>query len=154
MCPYRVFCAKLRGVGIVLLVRKAAPGSSRELLAVLLVCSVLLCHGALGVLHQTPFWPSGSSLPHHAAFANDAGVGVTHGQPQEDQQGGLLADSMNYAALVFTSLLLGGTLALLLRGFLNWNRIAAPRSSGLDLTIPVSYLVPGPKITFLGVFRL
>lgn len=62
--------------------------------------------------------------------------------------------SLNYAAAVFTFLLFGTTLILLLRDGLSWSGIAGHRIFGYVFAPPVLPTVREPTVPLLQVFRL
>ena len=116
-----------------------------RLVAALLAVALLLCHGALGALHQASSWPVEHATGHHAPptapmdhHAEHHGVPVAHA---------------DYAAALFV-VLLGAALALLARRFLAWGLAAAPRLFG---RVSLSFFLRpprGPTLPLLQVFRL
>lgn len=139
-----------------LFIREDAPGWSRgELLSAVLVVALLICHGALGALHQVswPATPPGGM--HHATAAQDAAAalqGHTSGHPP-DRRAGHPVGSSDYAAALFSVLLLGTILALLLR-VTPW-RESSSGAGGVGLARPPAGLPPprGPTAPLLQVFR-
>lgn len=131
------------------------PGSlRRRLLSVLMVVALLLCHGALGALHQVS-WPAAPEGAHHATVAGDAaaasqGHAVEH--PWEHRAGHPTGPS-DYAAALFSVLLLGTVLALLLGAASPWGSAAGPDNIGLTPS-PAGLPPPrGPTVPLLQVFR-
>ena len=98
-------------------------GSKGRHLALLLVGTLLLCHGVLGVLHlcSTPIAPM-QQTHEHPSFADVTAVG--HDHPVCHLTGA------EYFVVLFTALL-GLVLGLLLKGARLWDRVASFRSSKL-----------------------
>lgn len=122
------------------------------LLPVLLIAAVLLCHGALGSMHQVSCDPCESmGVPgvHHGSAAETGGT--ESGQAGDGHAGGLAG--IAYAAVVtalFGAALLG--LIGIVRGRLD---AYIPRTSGRQLFPTVFHHRPrGPTLPSLQVFRL
>ena len=139
-----------------------AAGRDR-LVAALLALALILCHGALGAMHQVSSWTVEDEGGHHAATTvSSAGVGHTahHGATagpsvvvgHAGHHGGPVAHA-DYAAALFV-VLLGAALALFPGRFATLNLAASRRVFGR--VSPHSSLRPprGPTLPLLQVFRL
>jgi hypothetical protein len=122
-------------------------GSRGRLLALLLVGTLLLCHGAFGVLHLCSTHAAPTHQTHeHPSFADETVVGHEH--PLCHLTGG------EYFAVLFTAFL-GLVLGLLLKGARWWGRVTSFRLSEPYLPPLVSHPPRGPtKPPVLQVFRL
>ena len=122
-----------------------ATGGRGRVVAALLVVALLLCHGALGALHQASSWTvEHDASGHHAPAAPPAST--------DHHAAGAVAHA-DYAAVLFV-VLIGAALALL------WGRLQArgaaasphaPRRVFLRLALPPPRC-PTPPL--LQVFRL
>jgi hypothetical protein len=127
--------------------RWCAGATDVKALAVLLVVSLLFCHGLLGPVHQlsAPVEPHGEPLA--------AGAAAGSAEPHSGGHGELHLGSAEYAAALMM-ILLGTVLGLLLRGTRLWHGSAALRLP----RIVVSPLIPRyprqPSAPALQVFRL
>jgi hypothetical protein len=122
-------------------------GSIGRQLALLLVATLLLCHGVFGVLHlcSTPTAPT-HQTHEHPSFADETVAG--HDHPVCHLTGA------EYFVVFFTAFL-GLVLGLLLKGARLWDRIASFGPSKPYLPPLVSHPPRGPtKLPFLQVFRL
>ena len=124
-------------------------------MALLLVGTLLLCHGVFGAMHLCSYSHASASHvhEHHSPPADagdpaDAGAGV-----QEEHAVCHLMDVAHYFA-VFLAAFLGLVLALLLKGARLWGRVTAPFVFGLRLRPPVFHPPRGPTLPVLQVFRL
>ncbi len=135
-----------------LIARPFRQGASRlfgeRFLTALLVVALLLCHGALGGLHQVSAKPAVPEQAHHVS-ADEAM------SPQEHQgghQGSHPLSSSDYAAALSVVLLLGAVLVLVLSGGLT----RRPELRILERVLPPPGFRPirGPTAPLLQVFRL
>jgi hypothetical protein len=116
------------------------PRSTRErLLTLLLVGSLLLCHGAFGSLHQLK-GPMLSNHPEHSSHHEERGPADGHPVGEHD-----------YAAALFALLL--GMVYALLRGE-GRDVFPAPRRTGSLPTTRVLHLPRGPGPPLSQVYRL
>ena len=122
-------------------------GPRGRALALLLVATLLLCHGVFGVLHLCSTPTASTHQTHeHPSFSGETGVGHEH--PSCHLTGA------EYVAVLLTALL-GLILGLLLKGARTWSRISAPRPFEPYLPPLVSHPLRGPtKPPVLQVFRL
>ena len=122
-------------------------GSIGRQLALLLVATLLLCHGVFGALHlcSTPTAPT-HQTHEHPSFADETVAG--HDHPVCHLTGA------EYFVVFFTAFL-GLVLGLLLKGARLWDRIASFGPSKPYLPPLVSHPPRGPtKLPVLQVFRL
>gem|GEM_PF-1971165 len=122
-------------------------GSIGRQLALLLVATLLLCHGVFGVLHlcSTPTAPT-HQTHEHPSFADETAAG--HDHPVCHLTGA------EYFVVFFTAFL-GLVLGLLLKGARLWGRIASFGPSKPYLPLLISHPPRGPtKLPVLQVFRL
>jgi hypothetical protein len=121
--------------------------SRGRLLALLLVGTLLLCHGVFGVLHLCSAHAVPTHQTHeHLSFADEMVVGHEH--PSCHLTGA------EYFAVLLTTFL-GLALGLLLKGVRMWGRISAFRVSQCCLPPLVSHPPRGPTtLPVLQVFRL
>jgi len=122
-------------------------GSIGRQLALLLVATLLLCHGVFGVLHlcSTPTAPT-HQTHEHPSFADETVAG--HDHPVCHLTGA------EYFVVFFTAFL-GLVLGLLLKGARLWGRIASFGPSKPYLPPLISHPPRGPtKLPVLQVFRL
>ena len=121
-------------------------GSKGRQLALLLVGTMLLCHGVLGVLHLCSTPTATTHQTHeHPSFADETVAGHEH--PVCHLTGA------EYFVVFFTAFL-GLVLGLLLKGARLWGRVAF-RPSRLYLQPLVSHPPRGPtNLPVLQVFRL
>jgi hypothetical protein len=123
-------------------------GSRGRQLALLLVGTLLLCHGVLGVLHlcSTPTAPT-HQTHEHPSIAEETVAG--HDHPVCHLMGA------EYFAVLFTAFL-GLVLGLLLKSARLWGRVASFRPSKPYLPpLLVSHPPRGPtNLPVLQVFRL
>ena len=120
----------------------------RQLLALLLVGTLLLCHGVLGVLHlcSTPTIAPTHQTHEHPSFEDATLIG--HDHPMCHLAGA------EYFVVLFT-VFLGLVLGLLLKGARLWGRVASLRTSKPYLSPLVSHPPRGPtNLPVLQVFRL
>jgi len=123
-------------------------GSRGRVLALLLVGTLLLCHGAFGVLHLCPT-PTAHThqTDEHTSFADETVIG-------HEQQVCHLTGA-EYFAVLFTALT-GLVLGMLLKGARSWSHITSFRLS--ERCLPSFFFHPpqgGPlKLPILQVFRL
>ena len=130
--------------GVRAMVAKGSTTGVGRLVAALLIVALILCHGALGALHQVSSWPAEHAGGHHAA----APAPVNH---HAEHHGGPMAHT-DYAAALFVALL-GATLVLLSGRFLA-RGLSAHRVFKRVL-VPLSPLPPrGPTLPLLQVLRL
>ena len=122
-------------------------GSKGRQLALLLVGTLLLCHGVLGVLHLCSTTTAPTHQTHeHPSIADETVVG--HDHPVCHLTGA------EYFAVLFTAFL-GLVLGLLLKGAWLWGRVTSLKLSKPYLPPLVSYPPRGPtKLPVLQVFRL
>ena len=133
-------------MGAYAIVAKGPTTGRGRFVAALLVVALILCHGALGALHQASSWPAEHAGAYHAAAASPASV-----DHHAEQHGGPVANT-DYAAALFVALL-GAALVLLSGRFLA-RGFAAHRVFG-RVFVPLSTLPPrGPTPPLLQVFRL
>ena len=122
-------------------------GSKGRQLALLLVGTLLLCHGAFGVLHlcSTPTAPT-HQTHEHPSFSDETVVGHEH--PVCHLTGA------EYFVVLFTTFL-GLVLGLLLKGARLWCRATSLNLFKPYLPLLVSHPPRGPtKPPVLQVFRL
>lgn len=123
---------------------------TNKLLSLLLVATLLACHGAFGVLHQFP----GHGMQeeeHSSAMAQAAGP---EEHPPHRGGGEHLPGGSNYAAVIF-AVLLGAALALRLGGFRLRVARVTRRQAGRKFPTAVALHLPrGPTAPVLQVFRL
>lgn len=122
-------------------------GSKGRQLALLLVGTLLLCHGVFGVLHlcSTPTAPT-HQTHEHPSFSDETVVGHEH--PVCHLTGA------EYFVVLFTALL-GLVLGLLLKGARLWCRATSLNLFKPSLPLLVSHPPRGPtKPPVLQVFRL
>ena len=122
-------------------------GSRGTLLTLLLVGTLLLCHGVYGALHlcSTPTAPTHQTYE-HPSFADETVAGHEH--PVCHLTGA------EYFVVLFTAFL-GLVLGLLLKGARLWGRVASFRPSKPYLPPLVSHPPRGPtQLPVLQVFRL
>jgi hypothetical protein len=122
-------------------------GSKGRQLALLLVGTLLLCHGVLGVLHlcSTPTAPM-HQTHEHPSFADGTAAGHDHPACH-------LTDA-EYFVVLFTAFL-GLVLGLLLKRAQLWGRVTSLKPSKLYLPPLVSHPPRGPTdLPVLQVFRL
>lgn len=128
-----------------------ANGSpANELLSLLLVAVLLVCHGAFGALHL--FEGYGPRVEEHPSAIER---GASPGEHPSHRGGGehLLICS-DYAAVIFV-VLLGAALALRLGSSRSWVMHAVRRRAGQNLPTAVAFHLPrGPTAPELQVFRL
>ena len=119
----------------------------RQLLALLLVGTLLLCHGLFGALHLCSASHASASHGHEHHSPTETGAG--------DQEHAVchLMDVAHYFA-VFLAALLGLMLWLLLKGARVWGRVVAPLVFDRRLRPPVFHPPRGPTLPVLQVFRL
>ncbi len=122
-------------------------GSRGRLLALLLVGTLLLCHGVFGVMHLCSASHASTSHGHEHHSPTDAGAGV------QEHVACHLMDVAHYFA-VFLAALLGLVLWLLLKGARLWGRVTAPLVFYRRLRPPVFHPPRGPTLPVLQVFRL
>ena len=123
-------------------------GSIGRQLALLLVGTLLLCHGVFGALHlcSTPTTAPTHQTHEHPSFADETVVGHEH--PVCHLTGA------EYFVVLFT-VFLGLVLGLLLKGARLWGRVASCKPSRPYLPPLVSHPPRGPtKLPVLQVFRL
>jgi len=123
-------------------------GSKGRQLALLLVGTMLLCHGIYGVLHLCSTPTAHVHQTHeHPSFADGTAAG--HDHPECHLTGA------EYFAVLFTAFL-GLVLGLLLKGArLWWGRVASFRLSKPYLPPLISHPPRGPtNLPVLQVFRL
>ena len=123
-------------------------GSRGRLLALLLVGTLLLCHGVFGVMHLCSASHASTSHGHEHHSPTDAGAGV-----QKEHAVCHLMDAAHYFA-VFLAAILGLVLGLLLKGARLWGRVTAPLVFYRRLRQPVFHPPRGPTLPVLQVFRL
>jgi hypothetical protein len=114
-----------------------------RLLSLLLVGALLLCHGALGSLHQ---------LECCVLFEHPLTEYTSH-QEEHGAADDHTSGARDYAAALFV-LLLGMIYALLRREARDRYALPAPRRSGLLPAIKTFHLPRGPDPPLLQVFRL
>ena len=122
-------------------------GSKGRQLALLLVGTLLLCHGVFGVLHLcfTPVAPT-HQIHEHPSFADETGVGHEH--PVCHLSGA------EYFAVLFTAFL-GLVLGVLLKRARLWDRVTSLKFSEPYLPPLVPHPPRGPTdLPVLQVFRL
>ncbi|QIN77381.1 hypothetical protein GBA65_01370 [Rubrobacter marinus] len=119
-----------------------------RLVAALLTVALLLCHGALGALHQSPSQPAGQGAGGHHVSAAGSSAEDHHAKHHEAS----LAHA-DYAAALFV-VLLGTALALFLGRFPARGLAVAPRLFW-RVFLPLFLRPPrGPTPPLLQVFRL
>ena len=121
--------------------------SRNGLVALLLVGTLLLCHGVFGALHLCSASHASTSHVHEHLSHTDAGTGV------QEHTACHLMDVAHYFA-VFLAALLGLVLWLLLKGARLWGRVTAPLVFYRRLRPPVFHPPRGPTLPVLQVFRL
>ena len=121
----------------------------RQLLALLLVGTLLLCHGVFGVLHLCPSSHASASHGHEHHSPADTGT-VDH-----EHAVCHLMDAAHYFA-VFLVAILGLVLGLLLRGARLWGSVTTPLAFYFyrRLRPSISHPPRGPTLPVLQVFRL
>ena len=126
----------------------ATVGRGR-LVAALLIFALLLCHGALGALHQA----SSKAVEHdaggHHAHTAAQPVSADHGVGHHD---GPIAHT-DYAAVLFV-VLLGAAFLLLSDRFVARSLAVSSRTSGRVPSTLALLLPRGPTLPLLQVFRL
>jgi hypothetical protein len=129
------------------LLRLLRGPKDKQLAALLLVGTLLLCHGVFGVLHlcSSPTAPTHQSHE-HPSFADETMVGHEH--PVCHLTGG------DYFTVLFTAFL-GLVLGLLLKGARLWDRVTSLKLPEPYLPPSVSHPPRGPTaLPVLQVFRL
>lgn len=135
-------------MGVYAITAKGLAAGRGRLVAALLVVALILCHGALGALHQAPSWPAEHAGGHHAAAAATPGA-VNH---HAEHHVGLVSHT-DYAAVLFV-VLFGAVLVLLSGRFYAGGLAIAHRLFG-RIFLPLPLLLPrGPTLPLLQVFRL
>lgn len=121
-------------------------GSRGRLLGLLLVGTLLLCHGVFGVLHLCSAHTAPTHHAHeHHSFADETVLGHEHPLCH--------LTSAEYFAVLFTAFL-GLVLGLLLKGAQPYGKGATTFALDLRLRLSVHYLPRGPTLTVLQVFQL
>ena len=123
-------------------------GSRGRQLALLLVGTLLLCHGVFGVLHlcSTPTTTPTHQTHEHPSIADETVAGHEH--PVCHLTGA------EYFVVLFTTFL-GLVLGLLLKGARLWSRATSLKLSEPSLSLLVSHPPRGPtNLPVLQVFRL
>ena len=121
--------------------------TSVGLLALLLVGTLLLCHGVFGVLHLC----SSPSEPVHQAHEHASPV---HKAIETHEHSSCHLTGAEYFAILFTAFL-GLIVGLLLKGARLWDRATSLRPSKPYLPLFVSHPPRGPtKPPVLQVFQL
>lgn len=131
---------------------RLVPGGwhRRGLLALLLVGTMLLCHGAYGALHQV----CATLHAEHSSLADTHGTGAGE-HPVEHQGADGEGQHLGHIAYAATILVLSlGAFLWLLSGARRWTTVAP--SSLPDRVFPPVFLRPPrrPEPSFLQVFRL
>ena len=122
-------------------------GSIGRQLALLLVGTLLLCHGVFGALHLCSTLTAPTHQTHeHPSFADETVAGHDHQVCH--------LTGTEYFVVLFTAFL-GLVLGLLLKGSRLWGRVASLKLSKPYLPPLVSHPPRGPtKLPILQVFRL
>ena len=122
--------------------------SSGRLLVLLLVGTLLLCHGVLGAVHLC----SAPTVPVHQDHEHPSSVGQEEGMAAH---GHLVCHAAaGYFAVLFTAFL-GLVLGLLLKGARSWVSVSAPLIFGRRFAPVVLHPARGPTtLPVLQVFRL
>ncbi len=119
----------------------------RQLLALLLVGTLLLCHGVFGALHlcSAPLAPTTTHQGHEYPPSAEKEMGA-HGHPA-------CHVAADYFAVLLTAFL-GLILALLMKGARPWNSVAASLNLRCRFRSLILHPPRGPTPPVIQVFRL
>jgi len=120
--------------------------SQSSLLSLLLVGTLLVCHGAFGALHLC-------SAPHYFSHqTHELSSSTVTGNVEHEHPVCHLMDATVYFAVLlvaFLRLVLG-----LLKGARLWSRVTTPLIFDRRFCLPVSHPPRGPTLPVLQMFRL
>jgi hypothetical protein len=130
-------------------------GRFRDLLTLVLVVTLLLCHGVLGAHHQVHQTSTTGDLEQATGHGSHEHDGDAHGVGAGGHSECYVSDCAScvtyFAVLLVVSL---GALLWLLRDARSWTIVAAPLLSPLRFVSPVPRPTRGPVLPLLQVFRL
>ena len=121
--------------------------SRKVLLALLLVGTLLLCHGVFGALHLCHSSQASAGHVHEHHSPADTGADT------QEHAACHLMDAAHYFA-VFLVAFRGLVLGLLLTGARIWSRVTAPLVFHRRLSPSIYHAPRGPTLPVLQVFRL
>jgi hypothetical protein len=118
--------------------------SRRQLLALLLVGALLLCHGVFGASHLCPTLQSSAEQSHEHPVPTEMGMVAHDGHPTCHPMG-----AAEYFAVLLTAFL-----GLLLNRARLWSRVTAPLVFGRPFYPPIFHPPQRPTTPLIQVFRL